>query len=469
MQKFGTIPGVYISEIENPAATITAPTLRKVGVIGRSISTLTKADIVVTRGTGTVDEIPDVAPEQITALHCVSDYMQANGTNLPQYVAGTDYTFNAGGAYGGYGENYGKIVWLEGKGPAEGATYYVTITYTKDNTNITPKTYDSYEAVKAAYGPEYYMDGDNKILNEVVVGAKLAFLNGADVVTCLEVLEAGESAVQNAIDLMCDTDVIAFVCVPATTSTLQQYLMSKVVIASSIENQKEKIAYICPAGESTEAIKTLTVDQIIAQSQSFKEERIAMVAGATVSIYAEDKEGVTSVFEVPSIYAACAMIGWHGNNNNSVALPLTRKSLAGIYDIKAYKRAEIEKLTRGGVTVMVNRGSDAIVINQSVTTNTTSYNTAEISVVLIKDEIKRRLRGPLDAQFIGTVVKKTTGTSIKTAIISLLDAMVDNIIIGYDSLTVVQNAVDTTQFDVSFNVTVCRPLNYINISFMVNL
>lgn len=466
MQKFGTIPGVYISEIENPAATINAPTLRKVGVIGRSIGTLTKADIVVTRGTGTVDDIPGVTPAQITTLHCVSDYMQANGTNLPKYEAGDskDYTFTTDSQE----TNYGKIVWNTGKGPAAGATYYVTITYTKSTTDIVPLTFDNYDAVKAAYGPEYYMVGNVKTLNEVVVGAKLAFLNGADVVTCLEVLTAGDSAVQSAIDVMCDTDVIAFVCVPATTATLQEYLMNKVVIASSIENQKEKIAYVCPAGASTEAIKTLTVDQIITQAQGFGEERIAMMAGPVVTIIAEDATGTSSEFEVPSIYAACAMIGWHGNNNNTVALPLTRKALSGIYNTKAYKRAEIEKLTRGGVTVMVMKG-DTVVINQSVTTDVTSYNTAEISVVLIKDEIKRRLRDPLDEQFIGTVVKKTTGTSIKTAIISILEGMVGTLIIDYDSLKVVQNAIDTTQFDVSFNVTVCRPLNYINISFMVNL
>lgn len=464
MQKFGTIPGVYISEIENPAATITAPTLRKVGVIGRSINTLTKADIVVTRGTGAVDEIPGVAPEQITDLYCVSDYMQAYGTNLPQYVENTDYTFNAS-AY-----DYGKIVWNEGMGPAEGATYYVTIKYNKSTTDITPKTFDSFDAVKAAYGPEYYVDeytGEN-VLNEVVVGAKLAFLNGADAVTCLEVLTDGSAAVQNAIDLMCDTDVIAFVCVPATTTELQEYMMTKVVVASSIENQKEKIAYVCPVGASVEALKTLTVDQIIDQAQSFSEERIAMMASPVVTIVAEDKDGVSSEFEVPSIYAGCAMIGWHGNNNNSVALPLTRKTLSGIYNAATYKRADIEKLTRGGVTVMVNKG-DTVAINQSVTTDVTSYNTAEISVVLIKDEVKRKLRDPLDAQFIGTVVKKTTGTSIKTAIISILEGMIDTLILGYDSLKVVQNATDSTQFDVSFNITVCRPLNYINISFMVNL
>ena len=641
MQKFGTIPGVYVSEIENPDARIATPSFRTVGVIGRSTPSLTKYDITVLRGLDTdVDAIPGIPADNVQNVLCVSDYAVATDSNLPQYTEGLDYeivnteeeqgikwlnlpeqapvyehhptedevlTSEASAKWGakigteevGVPTDNNFVYWVENqqawptgdyitfgyidahkdndtitdvhalypgqrvayveetvvdpdtqestttvtirlpqegdenikfavndvdtsssegcwifgnpetmsgskftiheaydqlihpghrasKKPEDGAQYYVSLKFEKSKDNIVPLSFEDYESVKATYGPELYYVTENgtekQVINEVVVGAKLAFVNGADVVTCLEILEPETdaekyvTAVKEAIDLMCDTDVISFVCLPATTTALQQYLLNRVVIASSLEVQKEKTAYVCPVPVDPftdydmyiKRLKQLTVDQIITQAQSFHEERIAMPAGAYCTIVCEDAAGVVFNKEVSSIFAACAMIGWHGNNNNTVALPLTRKNLTGIYDVKEYKRSDIEKLSRGGVTVMVNKNG-SVMINQAVTTNTSSYNTAEISVVLIKDEIKRSLREPLDDQFIGTVVKKTTGTSIKTAVISILDSLVDKIILSYDSLKVTQNQVDTTQFDVSFRVSVCRPLNYINISFMVNL
>lgn len=645
MQKFGTIPGVYVSEIENPDARIATPNLRTVGVIGRSMPSLTKYDVTVLRGLDTdVDAIPGVPAANVQQVLCVSDYAAATGSNLPQYEQGIDYTFDEKGIHwltlpevpptivnhptetevlneevvdkwgakrGGtlepapapttnmwvyYVENTstwplsvnekfltfsqvdtlkdgvtitsiddlfvgealvyyteavhaaeegptnnvnhvrllgegestdGKDIryvvndvetslpscWVYGhpdilpnskntiasaysevvdqghrasKTPEAGAQYYVSVKFTKSKDNIMPMSFSDYESVKAAYGPELYyvteLDVEKQVINEVVAGAKLAFENGADIVTCLEVLEPETNAeeyvaaVKNAIDLMCDTDVISFVCLPATTTALQQYLLNAVVVASSLEVQKEKTSYVCPVPVNPytsyemyiNRLKQLTVDQIITQAKSFHEERIAMMTSAYCTIVCEDAVGAVFNKEVPSIFAACAMVGWHGNNVNTVAVPLTRKTLTGIYDVKEYKRSDVEKLTRGGATVMVNK-DNTVMINQSVTTDTSSYNTAEISVVLIKDQLKRSLREPLDSQFIGTVVKQSTGTSIKTAVTSILNSLIDEIIISYDSLKVTQNQTDTTQFDVSFRVAVCRPLNYINISFMVNL
>ena len=101
----GKEPGVYIQEEVNTGLAITEARLKVAGLVGHSKPTLNVYNIEVTH-TGETDTM-DYAGTNVLEILSVSDYLNAYGSNLPQY---TDYTWKAGA-------NGNKIVWAtEAKG-----------------------------------------------------------------------------------------------------------------------------------------------------------------------------------------------------------------------------------------------------------------------------------------------------------------------------------------------------------------
>lgn len=498
--RLGKEPGVYIQEEVNPALAILDTQLKVAGLVGHAAPTLTVADIAITRGEGNTDTLP-YAAGLVQEVLCASDYVNANGTNLPQYVqlTATEPAFDRPGAEpdpsdtedhavweakkqawdaydaavaeADYSVEDNVITWLTGEDkhkPQTGYIYYVTAIVAKDASYYKPKKFADIDAVKAYYGPEIYEINGQQFVSEITVGARLMFDNGADVIWICEAQAdyTGKPITSNikaAIDLMGEVDIQSLV-VMYQDADIQAYIKRHVVVASSTENQKERVGFVCALSDDE--------NDIIAQCKNFHEQRITNVVPSHVTILAEDANGVGQEFTVQSTFAAAAAVGMLVDNTRLVSEPLTRKTLTGIYGAsKVYTRAQIEAMSGAGAFIL--KDADGVVtVNQSVTTDISNQNNRELSVVLIKDEVMKDIRYNLDRDYIGKAYnRKVTPTQIKTSIMSILNAYVDNLIEGYDESDIVVTAdtIDSTRVNVKMSFAVLRPLNYIYISFMVAL
>ena len=465
--QLGKVPGVYSQEEINPELAITEQKLKVAGLVGHASPDLILTDFKVVRGSEDTDTLGNYAGNNVLDVLCVSSYVGAYNTNLPKYKSATDYTWEKGAS--------GNIItWNEPSAgtvvnPEEGSTYYVTMKIKKDASFYVPKYWNDINAIKAYYGPEYYTDGEGEEkVNEISLGARLMFNNGADVLYICEA-EPGSNGevvntnVQKAIDYFGDIDIQTLLCMPQSAD-LQQYVASKVVIDSSTENGKERIAWVAALSDDA--------DTIAEQSKAFKEQRIVNIAPSKVTVLAENADGEAKEFSVSSIYAAAALTGMTTNNTLTVAEPLTRKNPVGIYGLsKEYTRTKKEKLSAAGTTVLVTRNG-AVSVNQAVTTDNTNQNKREVSVVLIKDEVIKTIRYNLDKEYIGHFYdRNSTPTRIKSSIMLMLNDMVGSLIQGYDAsdIIVTPDADDTTRVNVKMAFSVLRPLNYIYISFQVTI
>jgi len=505
--KLGTVPGVYIQEEVNPALAITEQRLKAAGLVGHATPTLNVNNHAVVRATEGSTDVLEYDYANVLEVYCVSDYVNAYGSNLPKYKAyeapevieyPEDATpeqkeaidaenaaaVAAAEAAADYKVDGNKIIWLhpdqevaedaDPVAPVRGASYYVTLKIKKDSSYYEVKVFDDLDSVTAYYGPECYQEDGEWKLNEITAAARLMFTNGANVMYICEVVpgvdaETGKPTVsaanvQTAVKKLSDYEIQTIVCIPQNAA-IQSMLAKQVVIDSATENGKERVAWVAALDDAPDAV--------VAQSKAFKEQRIVNVAPAGVTLLVEDENGDSHEFPgVSSIYAAAALAGMTTNNNRTVAEPLTRENPAGIYGLsREYIRSEIEKMSAAGTTVLVTRNA-AVTVNQAVTTDNTNQNNRELSVVLIKDEVMKTIRYNLDKEFIGHFYDRNkTPTAIKTAIMLMLDEMTGSLVQDYDesNIVVTPDAKDTTRVNVKMAFAVLRPLNYIYISFMVTI
>lgn len=180
MANMAKIPGTYITEQTNAALTTVFDSYRSVGLIASGFTTLNKLDIAVVRGSTLVDTIPGFAASEIKSILCVSSYIEAYGTRRAQYLASDgvltdyDYSWTAGA-------NGNKITWVTGHGPEAGETYYVSITFEKqDASYFLPREFTSLAELQEVYGPEYNaVSGE---INKIATLGRILFSAGAPIV-----------------------------------------------------------------------------------------------------------------------------------------------------------------------------------------------------------------------------------------------------------------------------------------------
>ena len=180
MANMAKIPGTYITEQKNAALTTVFDTYRSVGLIASGFTTLNKLDIAVVRGSTDTDIITGFSASEIKSILCVSSYIEAYGTRRAQYIAAgsgvtdPDYSWTAGA-------NGDKITWVSGHGPEVGDTYYVSITFEKqDDTYYLPTEFTSLQELQDAYGPEY--NASTGEINKISVLGRMLFNAGAPIV-----------------------------------------------------------------------------------------------------------------------------------------------------------------------------------------------------------------------------------------------------------------------------------------------
>lgn len=434
-------PGVYIQEESNPSLTATAENMRTVAVVGSGPSYIISR-ITVQHTSGVYTEtIPGVAAEDIVSV--VGLYLGDTIISASKYgITGVSVTWSDT-VFADRLSQYTAILKV-----TKAATYYdATEWYVYDQT--LSDTYGQ-PVVSAAINP---------------IGAALyqAFSANAGRVIAVQAASNSDSDIKEAIDKLEDEQVDYIIVPEATSSTLQSYIKDHVDTQSSTEGMQERKAFVAPI-LITDSISTIT-----AQAESFADERMWVVAPGGVDLTLSD--GTTDYsFTASSIYGGAWLAGRLADPTKRIAKPITRETVSGVDSLnKIYKKNEKETLAGSGVLVLSQDAFGTVKVHQGLTTAVSNYNTREISIVNIKDEVRKQTRKSLDAEYIGQELDPIhTPAKVAASVSQILSTMIGTLIVSFDSI---ESSISSSgdAINVSFRIAVIRPFNYINITFKVTV
>lgn len=498
-------PGVYVEDDSRPAVgTALSPggSLVLVGpALGyktytetvRAYSTVNSATKLAQRGvyTTAVTGPPAIAAPVVKKL---------DGTVLDN----TDYSFSVDTSGGGGSRNaVTSLVRLAGGGDptAVGVASphgvvdgdYVVVTYRySDSLYFTPQEFDSFDQVADTYGEPLISSpstnpNTSHVVSPLTMAAMLAFQNSASSVICLATNPSDGTLTQQFVaayaKLVSDPRVGIIVPVFAdgwvsgvntadfhTPSAVQTYLTDlKAHLNTSASEGYGRMAMVGLAKAYDET--TLAVDAL---AKTVASKRITLVFPNRMSFYNGSANQTT---EVDGVYLAAALGAVL--LVNPVARGLTMKSPGGFAGIpnavvQRMTRSFKDNLSKNGVTVVQPQRTGALAVRHGVTTDMTSANTREISLVRIADSVFQSVQiGMEGANLIGEPIDYEMVLRVKGALQGILEqAKSSSVILDYDNLAVRQQTTDNgdpTVIECKFAYKPALPLNYITVSFTVDM
>lgn len=283
---------------------------------------------------------------------------------------------------------------------------------------------------------------------------RLLFLGGASAVYGVPVSQ--ESQYETAITTAEGLENVKVVVCDATAAAVQKKLKQSVEAASAA--RKERIAVVGGAADAT-------VSQLTAQAEELNSERVVLVAPGALSGNGMALSGARCAAAVAGAIAG----------QTDPALPLSGAELAGLAGLAArYGEAEIDALVQGGVTPLENVGGTVSVV-RGVTTRTKTGNAAdaswrELSTVLIVDDVIPGIRDSLRAKFSRAKNTEQSRGAIRSLVIVELEKRVaQEIITGYEGVTVAAAPDEPEVCQVEFAFTVAHGLNQIWLSAHISI
>jgi hypothetical protein len=296
----------------------------------------------------------------------------------------------------------------------------------------------------------------------------------------------------NALEALEKVEVDIVVPLPRQTiSVIFQNTMAHCLSMSSLRNRRERVLFIG-------AINGLKPENLVENAQLVAVEDIGVLEGIQGDSPTEILNGSVediSNYSVPDAYgstyrcmymypdqivvvangesllidgyfAACAAAGWCAREGR-IETAMTNQVLAGftILNDKLLAQSVIEQLCAAGVCVLQPVAGGGNCIWSITTTQSGLAEEQEMSIVFIRDRISKLLRLGCKS-FIGQTEQRDGGTQIALNVrcVTLLDAYVtQNLITQYADLTVVRDAAEPRQWDVSVRVQPPYPVNWIYI------
>lgn len=290
-----------------------------------------------------------------------------------------------------------------------------------------------YEQAAAAFGESDPMTGLVRRL----------FLNGAAAVVAVPVKE--EAEYQPAFDALAQREEIGVVLCDSTILTVQQALRDSVNAAS--EARRERVAVV-RGGESE------TVSQLADRAREINDPRVVLVAPC------EEGGGAGAAAAVAGAIAA----------TRDPAVPLGGAALRGVGALSArYDDNEIDLLVRGGVTPLESVAGTASVV-RGVTTRTQNGSGPdstwrELTTILIVDDVIPAIRNSLRSKFRRAKnTEQSRGAIRSQVILELENKLAQEIITGYEAVTVTAKEDNPTVCLVDFSFTVAHGINQIWLS-----
>jgi hypothetical protein len=353
-----------------------------------------------------------------------------------------------------------------GDGPAVGEFYFVTFTTNKQASDYALTLYTKPSDAYLAYGQPTSM------ANRVSVGIQLMAQNGVQTFGVIQVpvvpgtnyassasyLAALPQLKQNLPGLTRKADVV----VPLSNDpVVHQALSQQLTTLATARYKGEGIGFV---GYS----QFTTSTQASANAQSLLNQRmIAMGNVAAGILITNPTTGVALEYLVDGPFIGAAMAGLNCNPANDVATTLTNQNLTGFSRLLVtYDDPTMDLMAANGLTLVLNNNG-SLLIRHYKTTDPQNVLVSEPTSTTIADFVAQTFRANLQ-QFIGRKLVDSLVTDITVVCNSLLQGLVGSQIInGYQSLVVEQDAQDPTQVDITVTFQPIFSLLYVSVTFTV--
>jgi hypothetical protein len=173
---------------------------------------------------------------------------------------------------------------------------------------------------------------------------------------------------------------------------------------------------------------------------------------------------------VNGFYMAAAAGGYLSATQN-VAVPLTFKELTGfsIGRDRIFRKQILDQLGGEGATVVQPITGGGKVLAGRTTSHSGYVEDEEISIVFIRDRVKKVLRDSMRS-FIGTVEDANTQGLMTAKTKTIMSALVSQgLITDFRSIRVERDKVDPRQWNIYLQFTPAYPINYIFIDLEIGI
>ncbi len=374
-------------------------------------------------------------------------------------------------------------------GVAVGDTVVVTYCYT-DSSYFTPLLFDDYSLVEATYGQALIttlptLPTDPQIVSPLSLAAWIAMSNGANVVLCLatdptdgdlraQLVAAyeklrGDYRIGTLVPVLADDDV------DGSQALFQNYGSDlKVHVEQSADDGFPRVGII-GASNLYGTLAGVGAPPMDDDAASFASSRVVLAYPNKINLY---NSAINRLTEISGYYLAAAYAGVLESNPTQQGL--TRETVVGFggfpasvtrYQTKQFK----DRLSGGGVCVTEIDRQNRMVVRHGTSTDPTNVLTREVSITRGRDALYEGLQLGLDSSgLIGAPIDDEMTRRVQGAVVGILESLVSaGIVIAYDNVQVRQQTVETggdpTVIEVKFAYKPAIPLNYILVSFAINL
>lgn len=492
-------PGVYVQDTSTPVVTPTGSAASLVTIVGPASGYETVVESValhVSPGVGLANRGAFTTAVTGPPAIAAPVVKTASGTVL---TAGVDYTFTTDTSGGGGAANaVALLVRLpaSGSGPTpngavEGDTVQVTYSFA-DPDYYTPQLFQAYDLLAATYGPALAATApadpnSSQVTSPLTYAAKLAFENGAGQVLALATNPSdGDFRTQLQVaygKLLANPQVSILVPVLAD-GMVYGGSTSDAHTASAVMNMLGDVRLHCDqsasAGFGRIAIVGVdrnydsTTEPFPALAKSVADKRVVLAYPNRLLAY---NPATAQTIEVGGMYLAAAYAGQL--SYNPVAQGLTRRAVRSFTGLpplvlQSMTKANKDAMSSAGVAVTELNIANQLVVRHGTTTDPSSLTNREISMVRIADTVLSLVQTGLDfVGLIGQAIDAQMTTRVKGAVQSILEnARLNNVIVAWGDLLVRQQSTpsgDPTVIEVKFAYQPAVPLNYIEVSFQVDL
>lgn len=482
-------PGVYVEDTTSPIVTSVGLPDAVACLVGPALGFVTATESVVISSTeGAVLSNRGIFVTAVPGPPAIAapTVVKLDGTPLTE---NTDYTLSVDASGPGGAANAVTTITRVSSttNVADGDTVTITYSYA-DSDYYQPQSFEDFDLILRTYGTPLTATpptnpNDSQVASPLSYAAQQAFQNGATRVICVAVNPADGSLQQQykaayaKISTLYEATLVTPVftddlnvssgTVAQLTTTLVQDLETHCVSAS--DQGYARIGIFGLPRNYSEA--DLTVDALAALVTN---KRVMIVYPQRLQVF---NSATNQITEVAGCFLAAATGGLL--SNLPVNTGLTHQGISGFTGLSAPVSQKMTKtfkdtLSRSGVNVVEINRLGQMWSRHGVTTDMSSLTTREVSMIRIADRLYELVQTGMEAsQLIGQPIDADMTMKVKAALTSILEQAVSSaVIVDYQNLTVTQQVYpqgDPTIIECKFAYQPAVPLNYIVISFAVNL
>lgn len=469
-------PGVYISEIETATVPVVAIPPTVVALVGVPQGYQTNTEQVTMSTT-----VPQVLEQLgITVASIVVTRVDTGAT-----VPTNNYTVSHPTGNPSTDQNYTTALEISATLP-NGTVCFVSYQYVTPSYFL-PQAFTNFDDVKAAYGEPLNntaqvlgQTGYQPVVSPLSLAAQIFFLQGAAnlvLVPCAVPTGGSPSALSASLranlaaayaNILTDPDIN--IVVPVTYTILDAdaegvLLDLKTHVEGATTQGYNRMGFAgfdpAPSGSTNTPPNT--------QAAAVHDKRVVLTFGTGLGVQFYNG-GANQYLTLGDGFLAVAGAGEMATQ--SVQQPLTSKYISGFASLIGQPVANSLKNTysSAGVCVFQTDRYGRIQCRYGTTTDNTSVNTREISVIRAKDAmIDVVQQGLVDSGMIGSPTTADSTTDVASEVTSMLELCVSQgAILGYTGVTATQTGVDPSVITVTFSYQPAYPLNYIVVSFSID-